>query len=70
MRDGYRCMLTGYYDFNSVILHPDLRDRITTHPTTCVTQCAHIFSETAQDGEQKVRLSAQSLCGTSSDEFF
>ena len=70
MRDGYRCTLTGHYDFGSITLHPELRDRITAHPTTCVTQCAHIFSETAQNGEQKVQLSAQFQCDASSDEFF
>lgn len=67
MRDGYRCMLTGHYDFRSIILHPELKDRFTADDTSSVTQCAHIFSETAQDGEQ-VPLCA-CLCGASSDVF-
>ncbi|KAJ7166287.1 hypothetical protein C8R43DRAFT_1162659 [Mycena crocata] len=62
LRDGYRCMLTGQYDLDSAELHPELNDRATAdHVTMAVTQCAHIFSETAQEGEQKTDYAASAM---------
>lgn len=63
-------MLTGQYDLDSADLHPELYDRAAADGVNmAVTQCAHIFSETAQDGEQKVRLCAF-LCDAGADGFF
>jgi hypothetical protein len=63
-------MLTGQYDLDSADLHPELNDRATADGVSmAVTQCAHIFSETAQDSEQKVRLCAF-LCDVDADRFF
>ncbi|EDR00729.1 uncharacterized protein LACBIDRAFT_295751 [Laccaria bicolor S238N-H82] len=61
MRDGYRCMITGAYDYSSITLHPELRNRFIAHPASGVTQCAHIFSETAQDGEHKAAYAASAM---------
>ncbi|KAJ7125914.1 hypothetical protein C8R44DRAFT_668229 [Mycena epipterygia] len=62
LRDGYRCMLTGQYDLDSADLHPELNDRAAADGVNmAVTQCAHIFSETAQDGEQKTEYAASAM---------
>ncbi|KAJ6556459.1 hypothetical protein B0H19DRAFT_1152648 [Mycena capillaripes] len=62
LRDGYRCMLTGQYDLDSADLHPELNDRAAANGVNmAVTQCAHIFSETAQDGEQKTDYAASAM---------
>ncbi|KAJ7094063.1 hypothetical protein B0H15DRAFT_799075 [Mycena belliarum] len=55
LRDGYRCMLSRAYDHESANLYPELEEceRATNAGFTAV-QCAHIFSETAQDSEKKV----------------
>ncbi|CAK5281688.1 unnamed protein product, partial [Mycena citricolor] len=59
MRDGYRCMLTGQYDIHSADVYPELNDRaVADGVSMAVTQCAHIFSETAQDDKRKADLSA------------
>ncbi|KAJ7816199.1 hypothetical protein B0H14DRAFT_2845104 [Mycena olivaceomarginata] len=46
IRDGYRCVLTGAYDSDSCDKYPNLDANVTN------TQCAHIFSESAQDGDK------------------
>ncbi|KAJ7083336.1 hypothetical protein B0H15DRAFT_889211 [Mycena belliarum] len=62
LRDGYRCMLTGQYDLDSADLHPELNDRAAADGVNmAVTQCAHIFSEAAQDGEQKTEYAASAM---------
>ncbi|KAF8500041.1 hypothetical protein BU17DRAFT_59091 [Hysterangium stoloniferum] len=45
LRDGYRCMITGYYDLNSVAKNEELRNLVTQSCEIVVrhTQCAHIF---------------------------
>ncbi|KAJ7257588.1 hypothetical protein B0H12DRAFT_471613 [Mycena haematopus] len=62
LRDGYRCMLTGQYDLDSADLHPELYDRATADGVAmAITQCAHIFSDTAQDGEQNTGYAASAM---------
>jgi len=52
-RDGYQCMITGAYDYNSC---ERCRTIIPTGDITGVhitpTECAHLFSESAQDGDK------------------
>jgi hypothetical protein len=63
-------MLTGQYDFDSAKLYPELNGRAAADGVSkAVTQCAHIFSETAQEGEQKVCLCAF-LCDAGADGVF
>jgi hypothetical protein len=63
-------MLTGQYDFDSAMLYPELNGRAAADGVSkAVTQCAHIFSETAQEGEQKVRL-CPFLCDAGADGVF
>jgi len=53
LRDGYRCPLTGAYDLESCDNHPELAARADAEGATQTTlQCAHIFSESAQDGDK------------------
>ncbi|KAJ7899753.1 hypothetical protein B0H13DRAFT_2518435 [Mycena leptocephala] len=62
LRDGYRCMLTGQYDFDSAKLYPELNGRAAADGVSkAVTQCAHIFSETAQEGEQKTDYASSAM---------
>ncbi|KAJ7195047.1 hypothetical protein GGX14DRAFT_537304 [Mycena pura] len=62
LRDGYRCMLTGQYDFDSAKLYPELNGRATADGVSkAVTQCAHIFSETAQEGEHKTDYASSAM---------
>ncbi|KAJ7825913.1 hypothetical protein B0H14DRAFT_3725706 [Mycena olivaceomarginata] len=62
LRDGYRCMLTGQYDFDSAKLYPELNGRAAADGVSkAVTQCAHIFSETAQEGEQKTDYATSAM---------
>ncbi|KAJ7761778.1 hypothetical protein B0H16DRAFT_1719422 [Mycena metata] len=53
VRDGFRCTLTGVYDTYSTQLFPaiDARSR-DTNAFLGVAQCAHIFPETAEDGDK------------------
>ncbi|KAF8530302.1 hypothetical protein BU17DRAFT_35692 [Hysterangium stoloniferum] len=45
LRDGYRCMITGNYDLNSITENEELRKLVTQSCGIVVrnTQCAHIF---------------------------
>ncbi|EDR00730.1 uncharacterized protein LACBIDRAFT_313190 [Laccaria bicolor S238N-H82] len=61
MRDGYRCMLTGEYDYISLEDHPELEEHAPADHETCFAECAHIFSETAQEGEPKAVYAASAL---------
>ncbi|KAJ6514889.1 hypothetical protein C8R47DRAFT_1181805 [Mycena vitilis] len=62
LRDGYRCMLTGQYDVDSVDDHPELGERATAaNVTQAITQCAHIFSETAQDSSAKLDYAGSAM---------
>ena len=48
-------MLTEQYDLQSSVTYPELVQRAAAEGRTIAgTQCAHIFSETAQEGEAKV----------------
>jgi len=52
LRDGYRCVLTGAYDFYSCKNHPDLDVRAKSeNPFRINTQCAYVFCESAQEGD-------------------
>jgi hypothetical protein len=43
VRDGFRCVVTGRYDYNSAMLSKELYDRV--EGDMSYTECAHIFSE-------------------------
>ncbi|KAJ7262645.1 hypothetical protein B0H12DRAFT_1103967 [Mycena haematopus] len=59
LRDGYRCMITGGYDFESCDIYPELAARADAQNVhRMYTECAHIFSETAQDSEKKIDYAA------------
>ncbi|KAG6838899.1 hypothetical protein C0991_007461 [Blastosporella zonata] len=53
LRDGYKCTLSGFYDKSSVAKFPELHNTQRDGEINSVfTQVAHIFSESAQDGDQ------------------
>ncbi|KAJ7221793.1 hypothetical protein B0H12DRAFT_1151687 [Mycena haematopus] len=53
LRDGYRCVLTGAYDLESCDNYPELGARADSEGAIQTTlQCAHIFSESAQEGDK------------------
>jgi hypothetical protein len=61
-------MVTGQYDFDSCDRHTDLEAaREAENVPRAVTQCAHIFSESAQDSDKKVSFCAFS-CNANSDD--
>jgi hypothetical protein len=47
IHDGYRCVVTGKYDWNSVETIRELGERFGPDPNvdTTFTHCAHIFAE-------------------------
>ncbi|KAH7925157.1 hypothetical protein BV22DRAFT_1195403 [Leucogyrophana mollusca] len=48
-RDGYACMITGHFDRESAIRFPEIKERARAFGRGLViTQCAHLFSESAQ----------------------
>ncbi|KAF8912426.1 hypothetical protein CPB85DRAFT_1220231 [Mucidula mucida] len=52
-RDGYRCAITGHYDRPSYAKYPEIKKRALEHHGALVkTQCAHLFSESAQGGSK------------------
>ncbi|KAJ7503350.1 hypothetical protein B0H11DRAFT_2222632 [Mycena galericulata] len=57
-RDGFRCVVTGLHDDDLVTEFPD--DFPPSTPTT-LTQCAHIFSESAQNGDKEVYAATASV---------
>ncbi|KAJ7364853.1 hypothetical protein DFH08DRAFT_840151 [Mycena albidolilacea] len=62
VRDGFRCMVTGQYDFDSCDRHTDLEAaREAENVPRAVTQCAHIFSESAQDSDKKTDYAASAM---------
>ncbi|KAJ7222987.1 hypothetical protein B0H12DRAFT_1150813 [Mycena haematopus] len=53
LRDGYRCVLTGAYDLESCDNYTELGARADSEGAIQTTlQCAHIFSESAQEGDK------------------
>ncbi|KAJ7486005.1 hypothetical protein B0H11DRAFT_1721899 [Mycena galericulata] len=50
-RDGFKCVVSGLIDNASYKAFPAA---FPENSTTCKTQCSHIFSEAAQDGDNKV----------------
>jgi hypothetical protein len=64
IRDGYRCMVTGHYDENSIDDIPGLLEKYQSERTAVIeTQAAHIFPAstdkgvTVDGGNPKVRRS-------------
>ncbi|KAH7921611.1 hypothetical protein BV22DRAFT_1038422 [Leucogyrophana mollusca] len=47
-RDGYACMITGLFDRVSVRRYPEVREKAESGRGIATTQCAHLFSESAQ----------------------
>ena len=60
-RDGYRCVVTGKYDMTSVLLIKELREKANADRSlkTDGTQCAHIFSESTNQG---IELGSPKVC--------
>ncbi|KIY44176.1 hypothetical protein FISHEDRAFT_30452, partial [Fistulina hepatica ATCC 64428] len=57
IRDGYKCTVTQSYDMDVCYRLPDLMENvIAAKACTTVTQCAHLFSESAQDGNKVISL--------------
>ncbi|KAJ6611586.1 hypothetical protein B0H10DRAFT_1882583 [Mycena sp. CBHHK59/15] len=57
-RDGFKCVVSGLIDLPSYEAFP------TAFPAdvvTCKTQCCHIFSESAQDGDEKTDYAAAAM---------
>ncbi|KAJ7775843.1 hypothetical protein B0H14DRAFT_2964326 [Mycena olivaceomarginata] len=62
IRDGHRCVLTGAYDSDSCDKYPDLDARATAEQANVTnTQCAHIFSESAQDDDKVTEYAASAM---------
>jgi len=51
-RDGYRCMITGAYDLGSCVKFPEILALSKVGVGSVSTECAHLFSESAQDGDK------------------
>lgn len=50
-RDGFKCVVSGLIDYPSYEAFPTA---FPVNALLCKTQCCHIFSESAQDGDDKV----------------
>ncbi|KAG6820298.1 hypothetical protein H0H93_002562 [Arthromyces matolae] len=63
LRDGYKCTLSGFYDMNSFLEFPELQQfHQAEHQEKAVhTQVAHIFSESAQDGDQNYAATVSAI---------
>ncbi|KAJ6493515.1 hypothetical protein C8R47DRAFT_408766 [Mycena vitilis] len=57
-RDSFRCVVSGNIDKAAYIAFPDDFPGV-VH--TCLTQCCHIFSESAQDGTAKEEYAAGAM---------
>jgi hypothetical protein len=59
LRDGYRCAISGFYDEESCrnIVEVDAARKAAPNPLWVQTEAAHIFSESAQDGDKVSTLS-------------
>ena len=59
LRDGYRCAISGIYDMKSCldIDEIDAASKALDNPIYIHTEVAHIFSESAQDGDKVGTLS-------------
>ena len=63
IRDGYRCVVTGKYDADSVLSIQELKDIVRADPSLRVdaTECAYIFAESTESsiepGSAKARPS-------------
>ncbi|KAJ7190506.1 hypothetical protein GGX14DRAFT_382091 [Mycena pura] len=54
-RDGFKCVLSGLIDLPSYDAFPTA---FPANVVTCRTQCCHIFSESARDGDDKTDYAA------------
>src|SRR6267154_1124709 len=60
VRDGFRCIVTGYYDYRLLI--PEVRQELEADAGATITECAHIFPESIamtsgiDDKDAKVRF--------------
>ncbi|KAH8082008.1 hypothetical protein BXZ70DRAFT_901214 [Cristinia sonorae] len=55
-RDGYKCLLSGFYDRDSLRHYPEVAELFEQEMgLSGVTQCAYIFPETAQSIEKVIR---------------
>ena len=46
VRDGFRCVITGHFDYNSAQKNKELKqERDSNNIDMCHTECAHIFPE-------------------------
>jgi hypothetical protein len=54
LRDGYRCAISGVYDLQSCrnIAEVDTASKAVPNTLLTQTEVAHIFSESAQDGDK------------------
>ncbi|KAJ7657876.1 hypothetical protein DFH06DRAFT_990579 [Mycena polygramma] len=57
-RDSFRCVVSGSIDKASYIVFPN---NFPGPVRTCLTQCCHIFSESAQDGTAKEEYAAGAM---------
>ena len=59
LRDGYRCAISGVYDMESCrnIAEVDAASKAVPNSMLIQTEVAHIFSESAQDGDKVSTLS-------------
>ncbi|KAJ7054442.1 hypothetical protein C8F01DRAFT_1221382 [Mycena amicta] len=62
VRDGYRCKVTGTFDYESCKLHSQLRTEANALGAGLTTlECAHIFSESVQDGDKVSKYAASAM---------
>jgi hypothetical protein len=59
LRDGYRCAISGVYDMQSCldVDEIDAASKALDNSMVVETEVAHIFSESAQDGDKVSTLS-------------
>ncbi|KAJ7505181.1 hypothetical protein B0H11DRAFT_2220654 [Mycena galericulata] len=57
-RDGFKCVVSGLIDNASYKAFPAA---FPENATTCKTQCSHIFSESAQDGDNKTQYAGAAM---------
>ncbi|KAJ7499937.1 hypothetical protein FB451DRAFT_1162341 [Mycena latifolia] len=57
-RDGFKCVVSGLIDNPSYKAFPTA---FPANALTCKTQCCHIFSESAQDGDEKTEYAGAAM---------
>ena len=70
-RDGYRCVVTGKYDINSLLKIKELRENFAAHGHHSsgmdATQCTHIFAESTN---HNIEPDSQKVCRYLSAQIF